>query len=127
VYQTLTIYEEEGERRRHERRPVRIVLQIRAAGEAVFGQARNIGMGGICADLNAPLPINEPAEITFRLFTSKNEEPLRVQARVAWVQAGSSPGSHLVGFRFCDPPEEVLREIETFFAPVSVLPEDLLA
>lgn len=101
------------ERREAHRKATNIVVHIAAPQGLFFGYARNVSPGGICVESEVPLPVGTTAQLTFRLFTDR-EEPLRLRGRVAWVAPSNTPVIHRLGFTFDAVTEAAAQEIESY-------------
>lgn len=71
----------------------------------------NLSRGGLKATHQQPLPLGSHA---LQLFLSSKDEPLHIQAEVAWQRELPLSGMFEVGFRFADMPEADLERLEAY-------------
>ena len=105
--------ERSRERRDPDRQAVNIVVQMATPQGLFFGHARNIGLGGICVESDVPLAVGTRARLAFRLCPDL-EEPLRLEARLAWSEPSNTPALQRLGFTFEGLSEEEARQIESY-------------
>ncbi len=56
-----------GERRRHQRAPVQLLVDYEDAGRLLTGTAREVSEGGLRLELAGPTPVDAPVRVTLPL------------------------------------------------------------
>lgn len=98
-----------GERRRSSRQPVKIRVDYSAV-DAFFAEfATNINEGGMFIATNTPSELGDVIQLQFRL--PELEEPVQLEATVAWVSDGKDETPEGMGVEFNTLPEETRAQI----------------
>jgi Tfp pilus assembly protein PilZ len=105
--------ERSQERRGPDRRAANVVVQMATPQGLFFGYARNVSLGGICVESDVRLSVGTRARLAFRLCPDL-EEPLRLEARLAWSEPSNTPALQRLGFTFEGLSEEEARQIESY-------------
>lgn len=82
----------EQEARRTSRVPLGIWIEVRCEGLTCRGTVRNLSLGGVAADLGAPLPEGTDCQVTLQLDGGAESMPCQFEARVV---RSTSEGTHL--------------------------------
>lgn len=79
------------ELRKHPRIPVEMDAVVMLQGQSLPARAVQIGGGGMCLQLAAPVPVSHPVEV---LFTLPEGPEVRIAGVIWWKKSGE------VGIRF---------------------------
>jgi uncharacterized protein (TIGR02266 family) len=107
--------------RRHVRRPVRVSVRVRDAGDPTDGEvlfdALDISQGG--AFLQSDLLLEAGAELEVTFAIPGEIRPIRAHARVAWAtRTASAKGSAGMGLEFIDLTDADRRRLAEFVRSV---------
>jgi len=103
--------------RKDHRYEVELAAEVEAAGEALLAASRNLSKGGVCLDVEKPLP--EGATLSVSLFLTlegiehADHEALVVPAQVIWCTERDE-GGFTAGLQFGTLSSRQVDAVETF-------------